>query len=400
MKNRDRKSGTKLKQRGRNETERGYRRVDNKKVKTAVVGCGAISDIYISNMMKKYANLDVTACCAKHMESAVRKANQYGIRACTYEEILADSSIEMVVILTPAATHYELALQALQAGKHVYTEKTMTIQLKEAAYLIKLAEEKGLYLGSAPETFLGSCFQTAKTAIEEGLIGEVTSFQISGNRDLNLLASIFSFMRMPGGGVCFDYGVYYLTALVSLLGAIDQVFAVVGNRSRVRTNVFPESPDYGKEYIYDNESQVTAVMRLESGVTGSFALNGDSNLEDIGEFIIYGTKGILRLGDADHFGHDVILIPNRYDFEKPNVEKERILPKISLLSDNCRGIGPSEMARAIRGGTKNRASKEMAYHVLDSICQMIKSGETGKMEKVESTCKCPETFVDWEELLK
>ena len=88
-------------------------------MRVGVVGCGAISDIYLTNMIHNFENLEVAACCAGHLEHAKKKAEQYGIKGCTYEEILADPSIEMVVILTPAPTHEGLIRQALEAGKHL-----------------------------------------------------------------------------------------------------------------------------------------------------------------------------------------------------------------------------------------------------------------------------------------
>ena len=94
----------------------------DKKMKVAVVGCGAISDIYLTNMIERFDNLEVVACCAAHFEHAQKKAQKYGIKACTYEEILSDDAIEMVVILTPAPTHEELIRRAIEAGKHVYTD--------------------------------------------------------------------------------------------------------------------------------------------------------------------------------------------------------------------------------------------------------------------------------------
>ena len=83
-------------------------------MRVGVVGCGAISDIYLTNMIHNFENLEVAACCAGHLEHAKKKAEQYGIKGCTYEEILADPSIEMVVILTPAPTHEGLIRQALE----------------------------------------------------------------------------------------------------------------------------------------------------------------------------------------------------------------------------------------------------------------------------------------------
>lgn len=124
----------------------------------------------------------------------------------------------MIVILTPAPTHYELICQALEARKHVFSEKPLTAELEDGKKLVQLAGEKGLYLGAEPETFLGSCFQTERKAIDEGLIGEITSFTICGNRDMDIFASVYPSLRLSGGGICFDYGVYSLTALISLVG--------------------------------------------------------------------------------------------------------------------------------------------------------------------------------------
>ena len=92
-------------------------------IRLGVIGCGAISDIYLSNMIHKYATLDVVACCASHRENAEKKAAQYGIRAASTDEILADPAVELIVVLTPAPSHYELVKRALMAGKHVYSEK-------------------------------------------------------------------------------------------------------------------------------------------------------------------------------------------------------------------------------------------------------------------------------------
>ncbi|MCI8593465.1 MAG: Gfo/Idh/MocA family oxidoreductase [Lachnospiraceae bacterium] len=362
--------------------------MEHSPMRTGVIGCGAISDIYLKNMTERFDNLEVTACAAGHLENAVKKAREYGLKACTVEELLADQSIELAVILTPAPTHYELIKRALNAGKHVYTEKTITVSTKTARELLDLADEKGLYLGAAPDTFLGASWQTARQMIDEGRIGEITSFQISANRDLDVLTSMFGFLRMPGGGICYDYGVYYLTALVSLLGPAKRVCAVVKNRKPLRVNVLPQSPEYGQEFAYPNESQVTAVVELENAVTGNFALNGDNILPDQSLFMIYGTKGILKLTDPNQFGGKNALI--EYNGGDACPAEWREVENAFAYGENSRGLGPSEMARAIREGRPCRACKEMAYHVLDIIDQMMKSSESGRFEAVPSTCGKPE----------
>lgn len=365
-----------------------------KPLKTAVIGCGAISDIYLENMTRRFATLDVLYCCANHRENAEKKAEKYGIHAASTEEALSDPGIELIVVLTPAPAHYDIVKQALLAGKHIYTEKPITTELWQAKELLALAKEKDLRLGSAPETFLGSGIQTARKALDEGKIGDVTSFHVVANRDLSVLAGLFKFLRQPGGGICYDYGVYYLTALSALLGPMDKVYAQVSNRARVRKNVIPESPEFGQDYIYDNESQVHAVLTTKSGVTGTFSLNGDSAAVDQAAFTIHGTKGILRLGDANQFGGEIAFMPN--DYFHPVWEA---LVPVSTLQDNCRGLGIADLARCVREGGEHLASGEMACHMLDVIEKIIESGKTGQVCRMETSCDRPAAFEKWQALL-
>lgn len=367
-----------------------------KKMKTAVIGSGRISGEYLKNMMQVFNNLEVVACSSANMESARKRAAEFGIEARTNEEIFADPAIELVVVLVPAPAHAGLIERALLAGKHVYTEKTMTVGLEDARHLVALAKEKGLYLGSAPDTFLGAAWQTARKAIDDGLIGDVISFSMNVNRNIDFMASLFEFLRLPGGGFAYDYGVYYLTALISLLGPVDSLFSVVKNKAERRINCAPMSPDFGKPYPYENESQIYALMNLESGVTGTVSLDGDSALQDLALFYIYGSKGVLKLTCANDFGGDVVLIPSSFD---PEAAKPQVLANMSPICDGNRGIGPAEMVDAIFHSRANRASGEMAFHVLDIISQMMDSSKQQKLLKVESTCSKP-AALSTEEVLK
>ena len=339
-------------------------------MQVAVVGCGHMSDVYIRNMNTRFENLEVVACCAAHLENAVKKAAEYGIRGCTYEEILEDPNIDIVVILTPAPTHYELARRALEAGKHVYSEKVLTLETALAEELLRLAEEKGLYLGAAPDTFLGAAWQKARQIVDSGELGAITSFQICANRKLDSLVEKYSFLRLPGGGICYDYGVYYLTALVNLLGPVSLVAAVVENWKPVRNGL-----------QYDNEAQVTAILQTRSGITGSFTLNGESIRKDLAVFTLYGTEGVLKLTNPNHFGGELGII--RGDGTEQPVENA--LP----YTDNSRGLGVADMASAIREERPHRANGKLALHVLDVIHCIMESGEKQAFVNVKSTCDRP-----------
>ncbi len=352
-----------------------------------VIGAGAISGIYLENMTGRFDRLNVICVAAGHIEHARKKAEQFGIEACTVEALLADPRVDMAVILTPVGSHYELIKKALLAGKHVYTEKTITDDPAKAAELLALAEEKGLYLGAAPDTFLGAAWQTARAAIDSGAIGTVRSFAISANRDSRVLLSLFPFLRQPGAGVLYDYGVYYLTALVSLLGPVARVGGVAERPCPDHKNVIPGSPEFGKAIPAPNESRVSAILQMASGVSGTLHIDADSVVADQAYFAIYGSEGILYLTDPNQFGGTVRLQPNASDWNGLPAPVE--LWSCAGYGDNARGLGPAEMADAILTGRKNRASKEMARHVLDVLAAILAGGEKGAFADIASACERP-----------
>lgn len=349
-----------------------------------MVGCGMISNIYLQNMTTIFPSLEVVAVCDLSAERAQERSKQYNIPARTYEDVLADPEVDMVIILTPAPAHYGLIKKGLLAGKHVYTEKTMTIDLEQAKELVALSEEKGVYLGAAPDTFLGAGWQKARQIVDEGKLGEITSFQLSMNNCLDKNLCKYLFLRMPGGGICYDMGVYYLTNLVNLLGPVKEVCAVVENRKPVRIGCVEDGADFGKPYEYNNEAQVTAILRTESGITGTFVQNGETIGSNQLLFRLFGTEAVAELGDPNNFGGEIKLIRSKTDQEV--VEND--LP----YATNSRGIGPAEMAKAIAEGRPNRAHKTLALHVLDIIESMMESSKTGTFVKVKSQCQQPAPF--------
>ena len=154
------------------------------KIRVAVIGCGSISDIYMSNIQSgKFQVLELVACSDLFPAAMEKQAAKYGCKAMTTEEICADPSIDMVINLTIPAAHYPVIKQCLEAGKHVFSEKMIAVELWQGQELVKLANEKGLYLGVAPDTFLGASVQTAKYIVEQGLIGKPVSAHAAISRN-------------------------------------------------------------------------------------------------------------------------------------------------------------------------------------------------------------------------
>lgn len=358
------------------------------KINIGIIGSGAISEIYLDNLTSRFSNVQVSAISSRGMASAQKKAEKYHIRALTNDQMLADPDIDIIVILTPVQTHYELIKSALLAGKHVYTEKTMTETYAEAKELCESADAKGLYLGSAPDTFLGTGFQTAKKAIDENKIGTIHSFTISITRDNDILTAMFPFLRIPGAGALRDYIVYYLTALVSLLGPVKTVSAVLKTPYDKRMNSIPDTKGFNEMIDTPNEAIIAATLELENGVIGTIHEDNESVIFDRSDFVICGKNGLLKLGNANEFGNPVELIRPKGFFEK----ETEVLKPVGFYSDNSRGIGPAELADAIVHHRKNRTDKAMAAHVLEVIEAMEQSSKEGRFIEVESTFEKPELF--------
>ena len=356
-------------------------------MRVGVVGAGIISEIYLTNMIRRFDNLEVAAIGSAHMDSARRRAGQFGIEARTFDDMLSDPAIEMIVNLTPTPAHEDIIRRSLLAGKHVYTEKTLTGSHETAFALRELAAQRGLWLGSAPDTFLGAALQTARKAIDDGLLGEVHSFAIAANRDNRLLTSFYRFLNLPKGGVGYDYAVYHLTALVSLLGPVRQAAASVRTPYPTHIDKNPAFPTFGQPIPTPNESQIMGILKLQSGAAGTIHFNNDSAMADQALFAIYGTGGILWIPDPNTFGGAVTFLPAGKDFE--DRPQPRVLPCPFDFGDNSRGLGPAEMAAAIRANRPCRASADMACHVLEVIDALVESGEKNAFIDIRSTCQRP-----------
>ena len=183
-----------------------------KRVKTAVIGCGMISNIYIRNLKNMFYIIDLVAVCDVFPAAAEEKAKAFGIeKIMSIDEIASDPEIELVINLTGPGVHYQIIKQMLEAGKNVFTEKIFTTDIEQSRELVRLADEKGLYLGVAPDTVLGAGVQTAKKMIDAGMIGQITSVHASINRNQLMNSETFRVLRGAGGQLPYDLGIYYIS---------------------------------------------------------------------------------------------------------------------------------------------------------------------------------------------
>ncbi|OKP94241.1 Gfo/Idh/MocA family protein [Paenibacillus sp. P46E] len=360
-------------------------------VKTAVIGCGKISGIYLENMINKFEILDVVACGEIDAARAQARAQEFGIKGVSVDELLKDPEIELVVNLTPAAAHYTVIKQSLEAGKNVYTEKIVTPYLNEALELQQLAQKQNLRLGCAPDTFLGAAIQTARKVVDRGGIGKVVSTHAAVNRDMGFLYAPGTFQTKVGGGIGFDVGIYYITALLSILGPIEKISGFADHTDPQYTVGNPASPYFGQTFSVENENVMVASMKYKNGVYGTMNFNANSIWPQVPMLTIYGTEGILQLADPDRFGGKVLL-------QKKGMSESIEVPNSFGYGENSRGLGVAEMAWAMRKGRPHRASIEMASHAVEILNGVVKSAETGVVQTMETEFEVlpalPEGYID------
>jgi len=203
--------------------------------RVGLLGSGSAGDLYLWQG-RRGCSLSYAACADVELARAAALAEEYGLpRACTPDELLADPDIDVVVNLTPASLHGPAGLQVLRAGKHLYSEKPLAADVRQATRLLDLAARRGLRVACAPDTFLGPALQTARRLVDAGAIGTVF-----GAAAVVATTPPETWHPRPGNfyaeaaGPLFDMGPYYITALVSLLGPVVRVagLGAVGLRER------------------------------------------------------------------------------------------------------------------------------------------------------------------------
>jgi predicted dehydrogenase len=257
----------------------------------------------------------------------------------------------------------------------------MTTDLEKGNELVQIAEEKGLYLGVAPDTILGAGLQTAKYVLEKGLIGDVTSCHVSINRNQSLNSEIYRFLRNAGGTLPFDVGIYYVGALLSLLGPVESLVAMGAPAEQHEAQLLYAN-EYGDRWQIPGSNVMCGLLKFVSGVTGSVHFDGNTVNSEQSTMVIYGTKGILKLGDPNTFdGFVKLCLPENEECDLPlthGYNGKNTLEPSPFDFYGHRGIGVAEMAWAIRKNRKNRCSKEYGLHCMEVLCGMEKSSETGE----------------------
>lgn len=349
-----------------------------------IIGVGVISDTYLDNL-SSFPDVEVVIVGDLLADRARAQAEKYGVSASgTTEDVLAHPGVDLVVNLTIPAAHVAVSRAAVAAGKHVWTEKPLGLDLPAAAELLREAEAAGLRIGCAPDTLLGPGFQAARRAIEDGIIGRPlfaqTVFQTQGP---DLWHPSPAFLFAEGAGPLLDMGPYYFSALVSLFGPVDRV-AAVGTRPQEERTI-RTGPNAGATFPVEVPSTIQIVTAFEAGAQAQSLLSFDSALERHGVVEIHGTDGTIVIPDPNRFDGRIAYVKPLGVIRDGGASEQEWIEIEHDAVEVGRGIGALDMARAVTEGRAHVASGELGFHVLDILLSAQESAATGRTVTVEST---------------
>jgi len=342
--------------------------------RVGVAGIGKISGVYLDNLTGMFGKkVKLTALCDVISERAEKAAADYHAKAYRNLDEMLGADVDIVLNLSQPKYHFEIALASVKAGKHIYNEKPLCTKREEAAELLKSAAKKKVRVGCAPDTFLGAGIQTCRKLIDDGRIGNpvaATAFMMNHGPE-NWHPSP-EFFYKQGGGPMFDVGPYYLTALAHLLGPVARVSGSA--KISAPTRVITSEPLKGAVINVEVPTHVAGVLEFEGGAIGTIITSFDVYSHTLPCMEIYGTEGTLRVPDPNTFGGPVYL-------RRFNEDEWSQIPLINTYTEDCRGLGVTEMAEAIEQGRPHRASAELAYHVLDVMHGIHEAAKTERYYK-------------------
>ncbi len=352
-------------------------------VRVGIIGAGKISGQYL----KTFAELDGDGvrlvAVADLNESRARQVAESvdGVRALSVDDLITDPDVDAIVNLTIPAAHAEVALRAIASGKAVYTEKPLAATVAEAAAVVKAADEAGIALGCAPDTVLGTGIQTARRALDDGLIGTpiaATATMVTPGHER--WHPDPDFYYLPGGGPLLDMGPYYVTSLVTLLGPVSRV---IGAASALRTErTIQSGPRAGETVPVSTPTHVTGVLVHASGALSTLLMSFDVAAARLPAIEVHGTGGSLSVPDPNLFTGPVQVHPaGAADWADAGV--------LAGFADAGRGCGLADLAVALAEDRPHRAGAELALHVLDVMESVQRAADTRSSVALSTTCERP-----------
>lgn len=251
------------------------------KIRVALASFGMSGKVFHAPFVHAHPGFELVAVTERSLKSA--HLVYPGVRSYPdFDEMLSDTSIDLVVVNTPNATHFDFAQQALLADKHVIVEKPFTVDVLAAIALDRLASAKGKLLSVYHNRRWDSDFQTVRSVVNSGILGDIREVEIHFDRFKEQLSpKVHKETPGPGTGALFDLGAHLVDQALQLFGWPEAVFADIAIM-----RPFSLVDDYFELLLYYPDKRV----RLK----GTYVA-----LESVPAFIIHGSKGSFLKTRAD-----------------------------------------------------------------------------------------------------
>ena len=356
-----------------------------------IIGCGNISTSYL-RLAPLFKGVDVVAVADINMASAQARAEEFGTKAQSVEDLLANKAIDVVINLTIPDAHFPVTKMILEAGKHAYSEKPLVLNMEQGIALRDLAAAKGLAIGCAPDTFLGGSHQQARALLDEGRVGTITAGCAAVlNHGMEHWHPNPDFFFLPGAGPMLDLGPYYVANLINLLGPVRRVGALTSSAQSERT--IGNGARLGEKVPVKTPTNIHALLEFANGATINLSTSWDVWHHKRNHFELYGTEGTLYVPDPNFFGGPLELAgrdgnltsvtPWDHPFGKVNQNHN------GRELANYRTAGMADMVQAVIQGRDARCSFDRALHGVEVMTACLASGETGEFITMNTTCTRP-----------
>lgn len=363
-------------------------------MRIAIVGCGFVADYYIKTL-RSHPELELVGVVDCNQDRASKFSAYHSVPAYrSLKELLEDSRVDIVVNLTNPRSHFSVSKQALESGKHVYSEKPLSMELSEAEELVSIAEQRGLYISSAPCSLLSETAQTVWKALRENQIGRVRLVYAEMDDGLVHRMPYRKWLSESGTpwpykdefevGCTLEHAGYYVTWLTAFFGPAQTVTAFSScliPDKQIDVPLEVSTPDFS-----------VACIKFASGVaarlTCSIIAPHNHSLKIIGD------EGILGIDDCWYYRAPVyikrMISIRRKTFVSP--WKQRYPPvrtaskfrsSGSQQMDYCRGV--AEMAAAITEDRACRLSARYSLHNNEVVLAIHNALETGSPCKISSS---------------
>lgn len=350
------------------------------RIRLGVIGAGNIGNVHIQEFSKLQEQCEITAVTDTYLPMAESRAKQYGIPkvSATPAELIASPDVDAVIIGVPNLYHAPLAVQAMEAGKHVLIEKPMGLNAESARNILRTQEKTGMTLMVGHQMRWEWLPLQVKQQVESGALGHIYTAKAGWFRRKGIpgWGTWFTRMEESGGGPLIDIGVHMLDLSLHLMGNPKPVavsgatYAEFGpNKKGIGTWGKPNWEGY-----YDVEDLATALIRMEDGSTLTLEVSWAVHMDtDNTPFIhLMGSEGGAALrGNRGKFLTEKFDLPMETELVAPaNDEGGR--SRLSRHFLECLTEGKTPLTSVMSGFTNNL--------ILDAIYESSRTGNEVKLD--------------------